>query len=410
MAQGDLWQMGVALNVLNPSFRKPAVIETTLGANLSNLAQSSPIDCSISGANGWQPTVSRLDHYLKPTDIVVVGPSSHSTAVDTVFRTAVDWNIAQATYDNRVVGNTFIVGNIKPAQALAGDPVAFICRGMPAGWHPYLTDSADFGKVYMWPIDGMAYDAAANYKGYDDVYHLHPQLTDSRAGEVQFRAAKDPLGTAYLNSLEPSTVYKVHCFYKYLGAGLANIPYLQLKYDGSVVAQAALGSGATWTEISGTGTSSSTRGATTTLWFTFPAAVTGAHYQLDCVAVCHSAETDDASSGIWTMDEYPEDESIRPSQRNQSQGVYLPNQSLRVSWPGGDDVKWKIGCQFRNVSQSMFDNLRILNDWQKRGNHLILRTFLDDLPPFLYGVMSMTVGWSTWDKSKHDIEFEFTEV
>lgn len=403
MAQGDLWKMGVGLPLYNWSFRVPCKVYTTLGtAYTSGLV----LDCtrlSPTSPYGWQYAAGiggsfaqLLNYYLKPGNIVTVGPST-VTGYEGKYEEAI---VLSVDGNDKISVMAELVNDYA-----AGDAVTGIGTGSAAGWKVSVVSASHVADVTT---------SGHNIEGFDDKFY-GMRFTTTNGQNCVIESVMAPGGTfsdfptkaRYLPRVEQETVYFLSAHIK-----MDNAPpavSVLMSFVSFPTYYITLTAGAAWAESNGTVTIGVTDFTPGIIQFITYASVTNC--VLDCVVACHAKGTDDAASGIYTFDEFPNLGSVRYDQRNAALHVDLINELQLTHFPGGANPKWVIRADFDSVSQTFWDNLMVLLTWQRKGFPMILKPNITDLPPYLYGTMVLRQARKRiWDLGKRSFQLEFTEA
>lgn len=378
VAQGDYMQMGVAVEVKNPSFRWGTEKQTTV-----RTAYVPATSLTTLAVNTTTPTLVQI---FKAKDRILVGPSADTTdsgRMETVQITA-------------SASNTFTLKNALTYDYAVSDEVGGIGSNLAGGWTPA-------GNVVLAGIDGG---------GKDDDY----------AQKINFGAAtSDYLEQTGLATLETNTVYRVGCYLR-SATGLSNDKIKVKVHDGSSyfigsTTSVAMDSKTSYTRYTDTGTTSST-------WTALSAAAIRFEYflgtpddvEIDCVWLEHAKGTTAASSGFYTFTEVP-NLGIQWGREQQFSSRRLANNTLRryaSSGAGQKSRKHFAEMQFSWASQAFWDTLMVFQNWQEQGQLLSFHPFIDDLPPVMVGVMDIIENNKAkkeqWDLAQHSFTLIFMEV
>jgi hypothetical protein len=383
MAQGDFWQMGVAVPMANHSFRFGTEKQTTLNGNYTS-GTTLTVDA----------TTPALTNIFKAKDRVLVGPSTNTDAANTNHRETVQLTAVTAT--TFALKNALTYDYRDPSGAAAdGDPVGGIGTQLAGAW--------DLG--------GSASASGIDGGGKDDDYAQKVNLGTTTS---------DYLEQSGLATLEVSTVYRVGCYLRSATGGSSDKIRVKV-HDGSsyfigAATSVSLDSKTSFTRYTDTGTTNAT-------WTTLGAAAirfiwmagTPDDVEIDLVWLEHAKNTTTASSGFLTFTDKP-DQGLQVSGPGQWQERRLKNQTARRYASSGaaeKTAKWQIAAHFSFMPQALWDNLMELKQWQDQGQFLTLQPFLDDVPPVLVGTMLILedkpVAKSHWNLGLHSFDFIFTE-
>ena len=377
LAQGDFMQMGVAVEIKNPSFRWGTEKTTTL-----NGVYTSTTTLNV---NATTPTLVQV---FKAKDRILVGPSTDTDSADTGHQETRQITAVGATSFTLVTALTY--------DYFSTDPVGGIGSNLAGGWTPA-------GNVVMGGIDGG---------GKDDDY----------AQKINFGAAtSDYLEQTGLATLEVATKYRLGCYIK-SGLGGVNNKIRVKAHDGAsyfigAATSVGMDSKTSFTRYTDTGTTSSTwtllgAAAIRTEWMMG----TPTDTEIDCVWLEHAKGTTAASSGFYTFTEVP-NLGIQWGREPQFSSRRLANNTLRryaSSGAGQKTRKHFAEMQFSWASQAFWDNLMVFQNWQEQGQLLSFHPFIDDLPPVMVGVMdvieSNRAKKEQWDLGQHSFTLTFLEV
>lgn len=371
MAQGDKWRIGIGVKIPNHSFRFPTLWSSTLSANYTSGIRIYITD-----------TGPDFDKILKIGDRITVGPSSHSGdegSVETREITAIDSATppiyvdvdSALTYDYDSEDSVFAV-----AHALAG------------GWTvAYPDNSSPLG------ID--------NEDGKDDDWSQ--KVTLSNPGDIR-------CNLGYV-ALLASTPYRFGVWYKGDVGGSPDVWVGDL--DGVWRWKLTISTQASWTEAYNVTTSAASGSSNTSCGVNCGAGESVVNFFTDCWYLQHAKGSSGQANGYYEFSEIP-DAGIRILREEGKIKRRLPSGALRqydLSGFGERSVRMGIRATFSNVSQTFWDQLQIFQKWQDRGNLLNLFPFMDDLPPFLQGMMEIKEwGKSHWDLGRRTFDLVFWEA
>lgn len=140
------------------------------------------------------------------------------------------------------------------------------------------------------------------------------------------------------------------------------------------------------------------------------------YVELDTSSVTLPAGTrvQQANPGVFTFTEYPMQNTIRIDELDTEARIRLADGSFKNFYPMSDADKSKlfqITCRFANVSETFWNKLMVLRDWQRRGNLLNLHPKHNDLPTVMTGYMSINnVVKDHWDLTRRSFDLTFTEA
>ena len=378
MAQGDFFQMGVVVEVKNPSFRFGTEKTTTLNGNY------------VPGTHGVTLTVNStspaLTKLFKAQDRILVGPSTNTT----------DSGRRETRQITAVTATTFTLKTALTYSYQNTDPVGGIGTNLVGGWTPA-------GNVVPSGMDGG---------GKDDEY----------GQKLDFGGAtSDYLEQTGLATLEPANVYRVG-FYHRSSGGDTNDKIRVKVHDGSSYFIGA----ATSVDMAGKGTYTryTDTGTTNATWTNLSAAQvrfewmagTPTDVEIDLVWLEHAKSLSTSSLGFYTFTEKP-NLGLTWEREAQWSRRRLANQTLRRhGFCGGAQktLKSVVDMRFQYVTQVFWDDLMLLQRWQDKGHLLTFHPSLDDLPPVLIGIMTVVedrkVSKEHWALGRRSFDMTFMEA
>ena len=403
MAQGDAWQMGVAVPIANSSFRERKYISDEVGT-----AYTTGTKLYTDGS----ATTFVTDPSHCPT-VITVGPSTHTNnegAIETAMLGVYGGSVYQhASYLTLRDDLTYDYED--------GDPITLLGNVTPAGWT--LSGAGDLRTFHINFTDPDW--------GYDDLYYA---LGLQSSGDTAPFFLQD-----VPNYVPPPSTYirvGLHCKVAEVTGDLG--VYLKIYEgvpgDGAAKIGESLLAIATqdWTA------ESYVCGATNSN----PDLITGLEIQLmlngtlgatgygtarfDSLWAEHAKDTNynsgntNVNSGYYEFAEYPTATTINYSQYNPLKTLRLANgSSVNYDPTGSNDQFYKhtVSANFDNVSTAFREVMQVFQRWQDRGNQLNLHTHLDGLPVAITGKMKFIRGAnvtkSLWDLSKSSFTLVFEE-
>ena len=368
MAQGDPFEMGVAVQIKNHSFRFPSWYADVLdgACNASETVQ-------IANATDQAQV-------LGVGDRIILGPNSSGVCESGIIAA-----ISSPTLDSPNITLTEVTTN----NFAIGDHVTGVGTNLGGAW--------DVG------LSGATPGGIATVRGKDDRF----------CQRIQLAGADDELKqTLDDDEFIADTKFRVGCYYKqsagnfYLQVHDGNSPFINKICNDTTNA---------WVAVMDTGTCVNGTISDSYIRFFYKEAST---FYVDCVFLEHAHGTDDAADGFYTFTEYPDFGSVSWRRRTGERKQTLLDGTMRgwsIASSLGDSIqKYTLRAHFSHVSQTFFDNLMILKEWQMRGRLLTLHPNIDDLPPVLVGFMSIPdeseMAKDFWDLGKRSFDLTFTEA
>lgn len=371
MAQGDKWRIAVAVEIPNYSFKFPSLFSSTLSSNYTSGTRIYVADTSPD-----------FDKILKIGDKITVGASSYSGSTGAV-ETAVVSGVDSATPPVYIDISAALTYDYS-----SGDSIGGVGTAKAAGFETVDT--------------GMDCGGIDNSDGKDDKYCQ--KLTTS--GNAIFAQS---LGVLVLL---PSTVYRHGIWCKGTASG-ANSVYVW-DADGNWKWALTLDTQASWTEkyVVATSASSGTRITEFGIWVNAGSSLTS--MMVDCWYMQHAKGSSGAATGYYEIDAYPDVGSFTWGYMNEKVSRRCRNGKLKTYYASGfGERSRKIGLKahFSGVSQTVWNELMLFLDWQEKGNLLNLFPFIDSLPPFIQGEMSIeNITKDIWDLAVTSFDLIFMEA
>jgi len=388
-----LWKMGVAAFIPNNSFKYGKRIyalinmtgDWTSGTTITYNEDSGTADGLSDG----------LIKYLRATDRILVGPSTLS-----------GYEGATQTFVVSSVSSTTIgVSSTQVVKFANNDPITGIGSNFPGGWE--ADDDAD---LIMGGITNHDIQTLTTTEGNMDRFSVQFRNNDT----VNERGIKFILNEGdYLADV----YYRTGLHYQFNEVSSAELKIVvnsnSVDFIDDTIATADAQTA--WTEYnSAAALSESLLGDEWYVKVLINADVGYGIANIDNIYVEHAAETDDATSAVYTFDDYPALGSRKFTMIRGSTFSRLKNSRLiRSDSTGGGDKnkKYVVSCSFANVTRTLRENLETLIDWQDRGKYLVLHHDMPSVPPNLQGVITIKdTNMAHWDAGKCSFNFMFEEA
>ena len=396
----SLWKIGVGVPIHNNSFKYGCNIYAKVNNSLINITSGSgelPL-IPLVGYNNDTGTDAghsdKLFKYLRIGDRIRIGPSTYE-------------RYEGAFEEYRVAGlgtNIIMFDSIPTVRFEDGDPISGIGTNSPGGW----TMSANT-VLTMGGITNHTLTDPTTSKGYKDRFSSQFQNTNGTRGIFYYFSNDNYLKNVY---------YRMGCYYQFrLFSGTGSL-IARSTYNSTNFINATMISAATtdWKEYNSAAAQSGN--VETTIFrvaflITIPGGGPGgvAIANIDNVYLEHADSTDDETSGVYTFDDYPEIGSRGYKILNDSKIMRL-NNNRAVMLRASDDTdnKFIIEAQFKDVTRTLRENLEILLDWQDRGNYLVLHHDIPEVPPNLYGILTVSdTSLANWSIGKCSFNISFEE-
>jgi len=116
-------------------------------------------------------------------------------------------------------------------------------------------------------------------------------------------------------------------------------------------------------------------------------------FDIDDVIVEHAGGTSQEKYGFYEIDDFPTQGSVNWAIRQgaTSRRNITSNNIMKINQTFGDQPpKFQVNAQFNNVKRQTYDDMRVLEEWQKRNHMISLRTFNDGLPDVMVGFITLS--------------------
>jgi len=364
-AQGDPFEMGVAVRVKNHSFRHPTWYSDQLSHAAAAEATTAQVDNTSDEAQA-----------IKDGDYLILGPNSSGITEAAKVSSINDRKADQCTITfTDDLANTFAVD----------DYVTGVVSNVAGAWSVGTTEAIPGGVTTI--------------RGKDDRF----------CQMIQFAGADDELKqTLDDDEFVASATYRVGCYYKQS----ANDFYLRVN-DGTTdfIDKTCNDTTNAWVSVTDTGVCAASI-SDSYIRFFYKRAST---FYVDCIYLEHDSGV--GTAGYYTFTERPDLDSLSWSMRGFSKQQELLDSTLRKFTSMGleDQIrKYTLSAHFSNVGQTFWNNLAVLKEWQDRGRLLCLHPNIDDLPPVMVGYMSIVedrqISKNFWNFAYRSFDFTFVEA
>ena len=372
-AQGDVWELGVAVRVKNHSFRFPTWYADTLDA------------ATVSGQKSIH-VLNASDELQSVAigDYVTIGPNS--SGVTEVAKVA--------AISSRTGNSPFITAVDNLSNSFAAYDADYPLRNHVTGVVSNLAGAWSVGTTEAIP------GGVSAIRGKDDRF----------CQMIQFAGADDELKqTLDDDEFIADTTFRVGCHYKQS----ANDFYLQVHDGTSAFINKTCGDTTdAWVSVTDTGDSVDGTISDSYIRFFYKGAST---FYVDCVFLEHDSGI--GTAGYYTFTERPDLDSLSWGMRGFSKQQELLDSTLRKFTSMGleDQIrKYTLSAHFSNVGQTFWNNLMIFKEWQDRGRLLCLHPNIDDLPEVLIGYMQIVedkqISKNFWNFAYRSFDFVFIEA
>lgn len=113
----------------------------------------------------------------------------------------------------------------------------------------------------------------------------------------------------------------------------------------------------------------------------------------DDVILEHAAGTSREYYGFYEIQDFPTEGSVTWNIRQSatSKRNVTSNNILKVNSSFGEQPpKFEVTAQYNNVKSQIYEDLRVIEEWQKRNHMVSLRTFNPSLPDVMVGFMTLS--------------------
>jgi len=368
-----------------------------------------------------------LDMLLRSGDRIVLGPS---TDVDYLGK-------SEVVIVSSVSGNEVTLTSTTDYGYANGDPISFTGTRLAGNWNLALSPGGGTGNdSYILPLEITNENSPEGGMSDNFYQKIQMKFADDTYNYCEIRQA---LG----NVLIPEAYYRLGLYYKASFPGdpavdwilrakindttVAGSPFLE-----GVITRGSSGNTDSWTEFTKTDNVSSSPTVCNIAIYLYRNNETNASYAtfyFDDIWLEHAVGTDDANSGVYTFDGYPDGNGYETAIIETSQRQTLANSNKYVFDPTGQGRgirKWMVRGTFTNAPMTLWNNLLILKQWQDRGYPLVFHIDGDydetnsyyiqrsgeKVPPTMYGFMKITpTTRGIWDiQNRISFNFEFEEI
>ena len=397
--------LGVAVPLYNSSFRYGADFYGEVATTISKNDTS----CTLTNIS-----LSEFENLVGDNDMILLGPSTHTLNPGATEEIKIDGNISKSGSNYTLNTSDAINYYYKPTDSISG-----VSSYFPQGWS-FTRNSATVTKYKLCRL--LDSDIGSNYEtgiAGDDFYCLKIKYSGTSTSSQSIYQILDT------DLLLPSTYYRIGGTYKIKwDAGIGASLFALTLYDstaGAVINQNYLfnysaSQPITWTLFNSSVGQSISNPSACKVYFTHntPSGISGCTLYLDAVYVEHAKDTDGDSSAVYTFTEMPlfgseswQFEDFQKKLEAKDGGLRFFNTTGRMT------ERAVFSCSFENVSQSFFENLNTLRQWQLEGENLVLHTTENAtsiLPSILIGKMELNkIRQGSYDKTKKSFDFIFRE-
>lgn len=392
----SLWKMGVAAPIYNNSFKYGTKVYALLDA---------PEGFTPSGATGPIYNVGRtsfdyqddfgtdegqsdgLIKYVKAGDRIRVGPSSRPEYAGAYE----EFLVLSITSDNISLGST---SNIE----FANDPIIALGTNCPGGWVP------DDTNITMGGMVNHVLRTLTDYPGSGDRYSMQFENSSGTHGLFYTLDPEEYISGVY---------YRMGCYYQFTYQNTASMTARAETSVGVIINHTMLTNAATtWTEYNSNPVLTNHSNPTSfKAGFNIVATLGSGTANIDNVYLEHAKYTTDETSGVYTFDDYPALGSRAFRRIEQSKNARLLNRRMVRAGVGGDTaVRYIISASFKDVDNSLLENLEIFTDWQDRGMLSVLHHDIPSVPPNLQGILTIkNTNVAHWSSGRCSFSIDFEE-
>jgi len=137
-------------------------------------------------------------------------------------------------------------------------------------------------------------------------------------------------------------------------------------------------------------------------------------FDVDDMILEHASGTSQEYYGFYEIQDFPTEGSVSWSVRKgaSSNRNITSNNTIKVHQTFGEaPPKFELTAQFNNVTRQTYDDLRVLEEWQKRNHMVSLRTFNDSLPDVMVGFITISSPSNEIpDLNRVSFSFKFEEA
>ncbi len=377
------WSLGVGIPIDNRSFKVGSYGEDQL-ATLYTAGLTLPMNSDNRNLFGTK-------------DTIIVGPSnnaSHSGKSETAIVAA--------------IGSDYITLNSSLTyNYAASDYVSGLGNRVAGGWIPQ-NDYASGLQCLGFDTDGKNHNSAQKFR-----------VVASSPGEgdpVFFKLRQ----TIDANIFLPSTVYRVGFYYKFILNALDPKLFCNVN-DGvnNFVNVTVTGNNTTsytlFTAIATTNSGNlNSSGNIDVIIEVDSDDEEDCTVFIDQVFIEHAVGTDGATSGVYTFTEQIEPDKLQWERIDSFRRIQLRNLATKIydsSGTQGKQYMHKITVQFDDVSNTFYDNLLTLWNYQLDGNFLVLHHDVENITPTSYGMMTLSnFRYNHWCEQLVSFTFVFEGV
>ena len=380
--QGGAFQLGVNIPVANNDFKE---VNRILFFKATVTSGAALVLASDTSATDIDATVN--PYVLNPSMTIILGPSTHvnnpgATEEITILTAAV------------VTGVTTVTATAAlKYDYMAADPMTI--RSLPKSW-TMVTETQTTGRQVS--VE-EGYKFGADNKINFGVGNGSKIIRTNAGGGAGADTHKIVSPLTGINSVRTGAYSHIRngFYYKETGVnGFSKISLKEYSSAGSLLATkspAVLASASSWTAFSAVWTTAGMAAntsqlavyvdiqqpssASTNLWTTLH-------------TIEHAQDTDDESSGYYTFDDIADKGSFDYGYILAGAKISLVNGTTTYGQPQSNTVRWFITCFFGQASDALYQNLMVMNEHQRHGNDLVLRTGIEDIPPVLIGRQTVT--------------------
>ncbi len=399
------FKLGVAIPIRNYSFTDPLVYY----GEVNNTISTGDTSITIHNIN-----IADLDSLVGSGNKIRL-ESTHTLNIGASEEVEIS-SISEASNTYTLSLNDTISFYYKPADEVSG-----LSKHYPGGWE-FTRDSATITNYNLCRL--LDPDTTSSYETHiaaDDFYSFKMRVVTGKESTVLFRQ------TLATDLLLPLTYYRIGGIFKVLwGSGIAlsaiNVSLHETTPPGKFIDDLVLISDnpdqpITWTQFnSAVGQTIANPSACVPEFHVFNNVTSGdCLLYMDTFYVEHAKNTDGDTDAVFTFTEYPVFKSESWIQQQFDKPVEQKDGTVKYfNTTGRLTPKWTYSCNFEQVTETFYNNLETLLQWQREGSYLILHTaetIENYLPPVLMGKMTIrNVRQSSFDLSRKDFTFIFEAI
>ena len=135
-------------------------------------------------------------------------------------------------------------------------------------------------------------------------------------------------------------------------------------------------------------------------------------FDVDDLVVEHAHGTSQEANGFYAISDYPDPSTIVAQSISTWKRNRLANGTLKqISTESQERPKFILSAEFQDVPASTYEDLRVLETWNKRGELIALRPKIDGLPEVMVGTIRLKrQPPATWSLSYCTFTLEFEEA